>query len=128
MIYKETLSTAYGIFPELGAPSNISKNKPAPTASDYTQGYIDRYFLKKINENLIFEIAYISTDVNINLYKKVQVKWKIAGPKGNVYKNNILDKNGVEESNRFEIERIKKEEGVDLSSALPNLLEYWRGF
>lgn len=128
MIYKETLSTAYGIFPELGAPSSISKSKPTPTSSDYAQGYIDRYFLKKINEDLVFEVSYITTNVNANLYKKVQLKWKIAGPKSNIYKNSILDKNGVEESNRFEIDRVKKEEGVDLSNALPNLLEYWRGF
>jgi hypothetical protein len=44
-----------------------------------------------------------------------------------VYKNGILDKNGVEESNRFEIDRVKKEEGIDLSTTLTNLLEYWRG-
>lgn len=128
MIYKETLPAAYGIFSELGAPSSISKSKPAPTANDYTQGYIDRYFLKKVNENVIFEVSYITTNVNTNLYKKVQIKWKIAGPRSNIYKNGILDKNGVEESNRFEIDRVKKEEGVDLSSALPNPLEYWRGF
>lgn len=127
MIYKETLPAAYGIFPELGTPSSISKSKPTPSSDDYDKGYIDRYFLKKTNENIIFEVSYITTNVNTNLYKKVQLKWKISGPRNNIYKNNILDKNGVEESNRFEIDRVRKEEGVDLSGTLTNLLEYWRG-
>jgi hypothetical protein len=61
------------------------------------------------------------------LYKTVQVKWKITGPKNNIYKGNILDKAGVTEQNRFEIDRIKKEEGIDLSGVLNNPLEYWRG-
>jgi hypothetical protein len=57
----------------------------------------------------------------------VQVRWKITGPRNNIYKGNILDKAGVIDQNTFEIDRIKKEEGVDLSSVLANKLEYWRG-
>jgi hypothetical protein len=57
----------------------------------------------------------------------VQVRWKITGPKNNIYKGNVLDKAGVIDQNTFEIDRIRKEEGVDLSSVLANRLEYWRG-
>lgn len=128
MIYNNTLPTQYGTFPEIGSSSNISKNRPIPTTEDYNNGYINRFFLKKANENFIFEISYLnSKNINPNLYKLVELKWKISGPLKNVYKNGILDKNGVEESNRFEIDRIKKEENIDLSSTLTNLLEYWRG-
>lgn len=128
MIYNETLPAQYGTFTEIGNSSNILKSRPTPTPQDYSEGYVKRYFVKKINENSIFEISYLnSSNINTNLYKSVEVKWKISGPKNNIYKNNILDKYGVEESNRFEIDRIKKEENIDLSSTLTNLLEYWRG-
>lgn len=128
MIQNNTLPSQYGIFPEIRNGFNIQKNKPTPITKDYDNGYILRYFVKKANENIIFEVSYLnSQNVNTNLYKLVEVKWKISGPKNNVYKNGILDKNGVEESNKFEIERVRKEQDVDLSGTLTNLLEYWRG-
>jgi hypothetical protein len=128
MIYNNTLPSEYGTFSEIGDGSVISKSRPMPTTDDYTNGYITRYFLKKANENVILEISVLSyQNVNQNLYKPVQLKWKISGPKNNIYKGNILDKAGVMEQNRFEIDRVTKEEGVDLSGTLANLLEYWRG-
>lgn len=128
MIYNNTLPSQYGTFTEIGNSSNILKTRPIPTVQDYADGYIKRYFIKKINENSILEVSYLTTSsINANLYKTVEVKWKISGPKNNVYKGSILDKTGVEESNRFEIDRVRKEEGIDLSSTLANLLEYWRG-
>jgi len=128
MIYNNTLPTQYGTFTEIGNSSNILKSKPVPTSEDYATGYIKRFFAKKINENFIFEVSYLTTsNINTNLYKTVEVKWKISGPKNNVYKGSILDKNGVEESNKFEIDRVRKEEGIDLSDTLANLLEFWRG-
>lgn len=128
MIYNNALSSQYGVFTELRDSSNISKNKPVPTAEDYTNGYITRYFVKKANENVTFEISYItSRSINANLYKVVNLRWKISGPKNDIYKNGIMDKAGVMEQNKFEIDRVKKEESVDLSGTLNNLLEYWRG-
>ena len=128
MIYNQTLPSQYGTFPEIGEITNILITKPKPSPEDYNKGYITRVFVKKINENVINEISYVDkSSINLNLYKTVQVKWKITGPKNNIYKGNILDKAGVTEQNRFEIDRIKKEEGVDLSSVLANKLEYWRG-
>lgn len=128
MIYNNTLPSQYGTFSELGDGSVISKSKPMPTSEDFANGYITRYFLKKANEDIIFETSYSTyRNVNKNLYKSVQVKWKISGPKNNIYKVNILDKAGVMEQNKFEIDRVKIEEGVDLSGTLANLLEFWRG-
>lgn len=128
MIYNNSLRSQYGRFTEVSSGLNILKTKPLPTETDYVHGYMDRYFVKKINEDVIFETSYISArGVNTNLYKSVNLKWKISGPRNNIYKNGILDKRGVEESNKFEIDRVKKEESVDLSGILTNLLEYWRG-
>jgi len=128
MIYNETLPIQYGTFTEIGATTNIFIKKTTPSAADYARGYVIRTFVKKINESVIYEIAYVDkSTINANLYKTVQVNWKITGPKNNIHKGNILDKAGVIDQNTFEIDRIKKEEGVDLSSVLANKLEYWRG-
>ena len=128
MIYNETLSSQYGSFADIGNATNIVISKPTPSAQDYESGYITRIFIKKINENIIHEIPYVTrNNININLYKSVQVRWKITGPRNNIYKGNILDKAGVIDQNTFEIDRIKKEEGVDLSSVLANKREYCRG-
>lgn len=128
MIYNDRLRSQYGTFVEIGKGSDILKIKPSITEKDYAEGYINRYFLKKVNENVIFETSFFaSRSINNSLYKRVELRWKISGPKNNVYKNRILDKTGVEESNRSEIDRVRKEEGVDLSSTLANLLEFWRG-
>ena len=128
MIYNETLPAEYGAFAEIGAMTNIFIKKTIPAAADYAKGYVIRTFVKKINENVIYEIAYVDkSTINTNLYKTVQVNWKITGPRNNIYKGNILDRAGVIDQNTFEIDRVKKEEGVDLSSVLANKLEYWRG-
>jgi len=128
MIYNETLSSQYGLFVDIGNATNIVISKPTPSNEDYNSGYITRTFVKKVNENIIHEVPYLlKGSVNKYLYKPVDVKWKITGPKNNIYKGNILDKAGVTEQNRFEIDRIKKEEGIDLSGVLNNPLEYWRG-
>jgi hypothetical protein len=128
MIYNQALPSQYGSFPDIGGITDILITKPKPLPEDYTKGYITRVFVKKINENIINEISYANKSaINVNLYKTVQVKWKITGPKNNIYKANILDKAGVTEQNKFEIDRVRKEEGVDLSGVLNNPLEYWRG-
>lgn len=126
MIYNDKLPQSYGTFVGLGKSPAFSGYTPIPSTEDYNKGYLERYFVKKINESIIMEISHLVTP-NENLYKKINVQWKISGPKNNVYKNGIIDKAGVMEQNRFEIDRIIKEEGVDLSSTLTNLLEYWRG-
>lgn len=128
MIYNEKITESYGKFPEVSGRIVPIGQKNKPIEDNYNSGYMPRFFIKKANENKIFEITsqYIS-GINTNLYKVVSIKWKISGPKNNIYKNGILDKSGVEDSNKFEIDRVKKEEGVDLSGTLANLLEYWRG-
>lgn len=128
MIYNESLVKSYGTFQEITEYASVVASKRNPSQNEYDTGYMNRTFVKKINENLIVEVAQ-QGDQNINpsLYKVLDVSWKITGPRNNIYKNGILDKAGVVEQNKFEIDRIKSEQGVDLSSTLVNLLEYWAG-
>lgn len=128
MIYNDSLAKSYGSFEGISSNSNLIVSKQIPTDSDYKEGYFERYFAKKVNDNKTYEVDYLnSKNVSSDLYKVVSVKWKISGPKNNIIVNGILDKAGIIEQNTAEIDRVKKEEGVDLSSTLPNLVEYWRG-
>lgn len=128
MIYNDSIKSSYGRFDEVVNAAKIIKYRPTPTDSDYKSGYINRYFAKKVNENVIWEVEYGTTStINNALYKVVKLNWKITGPKNNVADASMLKRAGVMEQNRFEIDRIKKEEDVDLTAVLPNLLEYWRG-
>lgn len=129
MIYNDKLAKLYGTFEDISSSSNLVVFKAKPNPNDYTLGFVNRLFAKKVNDEKIYEIDFEnSKNINSILYKIVSIKWKISGPKNNFIKNGVLDKAGVTEQNKAEIDRIQKEEGVDLSYALPNLLEYWRGY
>lgn len=129
MIYNDTLAKTYGTFGDVTDASSVVASKRNPTSDEYNSGFMNRAFIKKVNENIIIEVDYKSIAViNTALYARVEIAWKISGARNNVIKNGFLDKAGVIEQNKTEIDRIKKEKGIDLSSALPNLLEYWRGF
>lgn len=128
MKYNENIAVEYG---ESKLPPMISPVswKPLPTEDDYNAGYINRTFAKKANEDIIFEINYEDfLNINADLYFLMSIKWKISGPRHATYKGIVMEESGVEAQNKFEIERVKKELGVDLNKALPNLLEYWRGY
>ncbi len=128
MIYNESLKSSYGEFPEIGNSPNMTIRRAAPSPQDYESGYITRFFAKKINENIIIETDFDGySRTNNALYKRVKIEWKITGPRNNIMLNGRFDKAGVTEQNTFEIDRVRKEEGVDLSGVLNNPLEYWRG-
>jgi len=66
---------------------NIQAYKPQITNKDYTKGYINRYFCKKINEpyGSIIEISEETykklqsktSDYNFSIYQIVELRWKI---------------------------------------------------
>ena len=126
MKYNNTIVTEYGNFlGTMGQPPQ--QTKPFPTERDYTNGNFMRAFAKKVNENIVIEINPEQSDrLNQDLYKLVYVNWVIIGPRENRSINRVIDP-GVSDLNRFEIERVQKEDGIDLKKVLPNLLEYWQG-
>jgi len=128
MIYNDTLKNSYGEFDGVGTLTIMARYKPAPTSKDYENGYIVRYFAKKINENLVIEIKNTTASQNTSpLYKITSIKWKISGQKHDVFLNGIMNNAGVMDQNRSEIDRVIREDEVDLSRTLNNLLEYWQG-
>lgn len=126
MNYNEKLASEYGRFVDLNG-EYPSAYKPIPTKKDYDSGVLKRVFAKRINGGAPIEIKTEQANrLNSNLYKIVTAKWTISGPRENRTIDGILEY-GVSNSNKYEIERILKEEEVDLSKVLNNPLEYWRG-
>jgi len=58
---------------------------PIPKESDYTRGYYYRYFYRISNNKdaPVYEVALkeYNTAGNLNIYKTLQIKWKLIGPK-----------------------------------------------
>ena len=127
MKYNEVITSEYGKFAEISSGQSPLHEKPKPTDRDYSKGNFVRVFVKKINDDIIIEISNEQANrLNKALYKVVYANWTIIGPRESRSVNGIIEK-GVSQLNRFEIDRIRKEEYIDLSGVLTNLLEYWRG-
>ncbi len=101
--------------------------KPFPSLKDYSKGYINRYFVQKINDLTITEVNKEKyNSIFKNYYNKLVIQWIIFGPKNNVYKNKILDRIGVQEQNiQTLVENEKLMKGLKIY--LNNPLEFWGG-
>lgn len=87
---------------ELKTPSNFI---PSPSNEDYDLGYINRYFVKKINSDLIYETSVEDYDlVDVTFWQRTSLKWKITGPR---YTNGFIE--GVEPYNNKQISSASKE-------------------
>ena len=104
---------------------NPSPDLPKITKQTLDYGYVNRYFIGKINTD-----DYIETnarDFNLadtKFYKKIQILWKISGPQYNVYKGNILQTTGVINYNALRILEVQN----IISSVQLQPSQYWRGF
>lgn len=126
MNYNDKIVAEYGAFIDLSGEYPHAA-KPLPTKNDYKSGVFMRAFAKRINGNTIMEINIEQANrLNSELYTVVVARWTISGPRENRMINGILEY-GVSYSNKYEIDRIKKEQEVDLSKLLNNPLEYWQG-
>ena len=127
MKYNDDITLQYGKFSEISTGESPLPFKPTPSSKNYTKGNFTRSFAKKINDDILVEIkSEQANKINQDLYKVVYINWVIIGPRENRNINGVIDP-GVSDLNRFEIERIQKEAGIDLKKVLHNLLEYWQG-
>lgn len=104
----------------------ISTFIPKPTDSDYSIGYIRRYFIQNSIDNTspIYEVSNLEFErVLIKpIYTGVSVKWRISGPITQTFTSSVLDK-GVRESNRIAISLVR-DKIPNLKLYLPNLLQF----
>jgi len=103
--------------------------KPTPTSTDYTNGYFTRYFSKRVNSTKAVEVSPDQNSlIDTNLYRTIQLTWKISGPVENLIVDKVIQKFGVRSENLNEIQRVKQSTGINLSTVLTNPLELWRGY
>jgi hypothetical protein len=130
--FKQT-PAAVKIYNQLN-PINIQTIIPNPvivqiTSADINQGYIIRYFIKRINEQAILEIdnvqytKYISNEFDTNMYVATKMYWFISGESDDVYKNGVLVK-GVVTKNQTQIKQAEQQV-PGLSKLLSNPLQYY---
>ena len=101
-------------------------NKVIPTENDYESGFITRYFVKKANDKIVYEVASDNyTDISTNIYIKIAINWKLTGKRNDVFKDKIKIEEGVYEYNRNQI-NIHKKYIPEIESTLKNPLEYWK--
>ena len=101
--------------------------KPFPSLKDYSKGYINRYFVQKINDLTITEVNKEKyNSISKNYFNKLVIQWIISGPKNSLYNNKILDRKGVQEQNiQTLVENEKSMKGI--KNYLNNPLEFWFG-
>lgn len=88
---------------------------PRPTPSDYRAGFIDRFFVQKINEpDFIREVSQNTykqinssnrRGINLDLYRRMQLKWLIVG-----------DTDVIESTNKRIVQLM--------NPAMPGIIEY----
>jgi len=126
---------AYSQIPSKNAPPNLSlyqNNSLPPTQDDFNKTYMTRYI---ISYKLTSKPVYVDVDKNtyfqmINSPDKLyyyydEVLWKISGPTYDEFKDGVLIKGGIIDSNKRSIQ--KSENNIPgLSNYLNNLLLYTR--
>lgn len=101
-------------------------NKVIPKPSDYDSGFFYRYFVKKANDKMIYEVSSDNyTDISPNIYTRIAINWKLTGKKNDVYQNKIKTEEGVYEYNKNQI-NIHKKYMPGIENTLRNPLEYWQ--
>lgn len=102
--------------------------KPSPNANDYLNGYINRYFVKKINDNTIYEVDSVGyADVSNTLYTKSSLSWKITGRPKNSNDGKTVTDVGVISYNSYSISVLEKTI-PGIRNILRNVVEFWRGY
>ena len=107
---------------------------PAPNEKDYTKGFIERYFIRKRNENSkVQEVDKKQFDslknkkngLDGNRYVGIKFNWKISGPKYDVKYGNTIYSNGVYDTNKKVVE-LNSIKFPGLDKKLTNFLEFAR--
>ena len=85
---------------------SVPSHKPNVIQSDIKNGYIVRYFLKKINEEIIIEISvdtykqWKQGKIDKKLYLGVQLNWYVTGNIDDIYEGPILNRGVITQNNR----------------------------
>ena len=125
-------SSLVAAYKQLAAPEtayqSVQPVRLEITEQNRVDGFIMRYFMKKINETLIVEVseeqyaAYQNRQIDNNMYVAGAVKWQIAGPIESVI--TPYRKPGVVELNTKAVASLKNIM-PSIAAKLSNLTEYY---
>lgn len=106
-----------------------TEEKPEPTENDYSNQFIERYFVKNItnmNSQIIeVDISQYKKFVKNPFYTTVKILWKISGLEYDIIQNKQILQTGAFETNVAQIsesERIMK----NIKNKLTNPLEFYK--
>ena len=101
---------------------------PTITQDDYDRGYIDRFFVARINYFDIIETSYKESNItNTSYFIKTKIDWKITGPEFNTYIGKTLQETGVVNYNNLRIRDVQVYI-PNIAIILNNPKQFWRGF
>jgi len=116
---------------------NLTNNKlitfmPSPSETNYDNGSITRYLIKKRNDRQIYEIDKIEfkkiknkkKGVSEGYYSSVEIEWKLTGPIHDIFENNILITHGIEDTNRRTIKNKESEMNGLIKHFANNYMEF----
>ena len=101
----------------------------AITKENINNGYVDRFIIKRANDNIFYEVnsdtydMYTREDIDPVLYLAVKFKWYITGNINDVIQGNILIP-GVKSNNYKELQTAEKTV-PNITSYLTNLLQHY---
>jgi hypothetical protein len=108
--------------------ASVQSYQISPSAEDYKIGYINRYFAKKRNENLIVEVSeqqyqlWGSNGIDNVLYDMIQIKWYISG---NVDDNiSTITIDGVTTKNK-QVVRTAEKTMPGITAVLKNYTQFY---
>ena len=83
-------------FPYLGI--SVNQYYPIPKEEDYKVGFIERFFVKRINDYRVIETNRKDYyNLTVDLYLKIQINWAISGKnQSDVYSQNLNSKKSAE--------------------------------
>jgi hypothetical protein len=114
---------------KIGTESPVPIVSFKPTLQDYSTGYINRYFLKRVNNDLIYEVDDIqyydqlSNVIDLHLYTGAIVKWFITGETTDTT-SGVAIVPGVITKNKQAIREAEKQIS-GISKLVTNLLQYY---
>jgi hypothetical protein len=99
---------------------------PTPQPSDYTNGFIVRYFAQRINTGQIYEVSSDNyNQISMLLFGLTSLNWYITGSLNVVKQNNIIMQPGVISLNKTSVNTANQAmEG--LTQFLPNLSQFYK--
>ena len=81
---------------------------PTISQEDYDNGYIDKFFVARINYFDVIETNYKDYNLaNTSYFIKIKTDWKITGPEFNTYIGKTLQETGVVNYNNFRIQDLR---------------------